>query len=372
MSESESIATRTAQTSASRTEADELPPDLAARTVPEREGLPRSYRMRADAHYVDQLEAPAQPVIRLVKTGQIDCRDVPSPDRVEALTKSIAMHGLLQPLLVRRQGGRYTLIAGRKRLAAAIAAGLGAVPCALHDAEGTAAAALAEADNVRPEDAGGSAAGEREALRPLLESVASDLAAIRTSISLLKVGRGGALTQRVGADLIASQAARAAWLIEATLGTIETNRLSPLAAIVQRVEDTFAAHASLVNLRLECSVAAAAGVWKLPDDPVAAAINGAVFATLSLLEGSARPAVEVHAESPHARALRIEVVQRSARIPAGLGEQESGHLGELIPALALRLARAVAAPHGGGAELTPLPGAGSVLQITFAAPQIAG
>ena len=41
-----------------------------------------------------------------------------------------------------------------------------------------------------------------------------------------------------------------------------------------------------------------------------------------------------------------------------------GH--ELIPALALRLARAIATPYGGTADLTALPGSGSVLQVTFA------
>ena len=106
MSESESIASRSLSGGVPRTAADELLPDLTARANPEREGLPRNYRMRADAHYVDQLEAPAQPAIRMVKTSQIECRDVPPPENVESLTQSIAMHGILQPLLVRRQGGR--------------------------------------------------------------------------------------------------------------------------------------------------------------------------------------------------------------------------------------------------------------------------
>ena len=145
MSESESIASRSLSGGVPRTAADELLPDLTARANPEREGLPRNYRMRADAHYVDQLEAPAQPAIRMVKTSQIECRDVPPPENVESLTQSIAMHGILQPLLVRRQGGRYSIIAGRKRLAAAIAAGLASVPCALHEVDGAAAAARATA-----------------------------------------------------------------------------------------------------------------------------------------------------------------------------------------------------------------------------------
>ena len=70
--------------------------------------------MRADAHYVDQLESPAQPVIRLIAIGQIDCRDLPAADGVAELTRSVATHGVLQPLMVRKQGTRYSLIAGRK------------------------------------------------------------------------------------------------------------------------------------------------------------------------------------------------------------------------------------------------------------------
>ena len=46
------------------------------------------------------------------------------------------------------------------------------------------------------------------------------------------------------------------------------------------------------------------------------------------------------------------------------GEPEMGRPSEMLPALALRLARALATAHGGAAELTPLPGQGSVLQIT--------
>ena len=349
-----------------RSEADDILPDLAARALPEREGLPRNYRMRADAHYVDQLEAPAQPVIRMVKLGQIDCRDLPASDRVETLTRSVGIHGVLQPILVKRQGGRYSLIAGRKRLAAAIAAGLTTVPCTLHDAEGPAAAALAAADNLRAGDEPGSARAEREML-PILQAIGSDLSTIRTSISLLRAARTGGLSQKVGAELIDIQAARAEWLIAGMLGTFENTRLSPVAAIVQRVSNAFEGMASLTGLDLECSVSPAAALWKLPDDPATAAITGGVFAALACLEGAPKARIELHADVPQSRALRIEVVQRSARVPASLGQfdHELPRASEMIPALAVRLARLVAAPQGGGAELTPLPGIGSVLQITF-------
>jgi hypothetical protein len=368
VSEPESIASRTAQASVTRTDADDLPPDLAARAIPEREGLPRNYRMRAGEHYVDQLESPAPPVIRMVKTGQIDCRDLPSSDELEELTRSIGIHGVLQPLLVRRQGPRYNLIAGRRRLAGAIAAGLSVVPCALHDVEGAAAAALAAADNVRGDSAGIGGETERHTPSAVLDAMVEDLTTIRTAVALLRSARPGALSNTVGAELVESHAARAAWLLSCLLGTFEHTSQVPLAAVVQRVADQFGAQSSLGPMELHCSVSPAAAVWKVPEESVTAAISGAVFAMLACLEGSPRQRIELHADAQHPRSVRVEVVQRAARVPATLGSDDIAGLtrqAELIPALALRLARQVAAPLGGTAELTPLPGVGSVLQITF-------
>ena len=50
-------------------------------------------------------------------------------DALEELTASIRLHGILQPLSVRRVGAFYELIAGERRLRAAIAAGLSEIPC---------------------------------------------------------------------------------------------------------------------------------------------------------------------------------------------------------------------------------------------------
>jgi hypothetical protein len=325
--------------------------------------------MRADAHYVDQLESPGHPVIRLLPTAQIACLDLPAPDRVDALTKSIAVHGVLQPLMIRKHGGQYFIITGRKRLAAAMAAGLIAVPCLVHEIDGPAAAAMAEADNLRL-DAAAVPPAERTLMHAVMNALSSDLSTILTSTALL-VSRGtGGLPPRVGAGLIEAQAARAAWMVSATLGTFRGTRQLPLGAIIQGVSDSFAAHVTLSGLELECTVTPGAAVWKLPEEAVTAALTGAVLAALSYLEGPERPRVEVHADAARTRSLNIEVVQRGARVSpeAAQSADQATSSVELIPALALRLAKQVAAACGGTAELSALPGSGSVLQMTFPAP----
>jgi len=57
------------------------------------------------------------------------------PESVQELAESIRQHGILQPLVVCLNGapGVYTVVAGHRRLAAAIVAGLHDVPCCVHE-----------------------------------------------------------------------------------------------------------------------------------------------------------------------------------------------------------------------------------------------
>src|SRR5689334_13371100 len=87
-----------------------LTPRFAKGQQIEREGLPPGYRMRADSHYVDQLSARASGVpLRFVPLDDIDAPhlDPALDESLQALARSIAEHGVLQPLLVRRDGSRY-------------------------------------------------------------------------------------------------------------------------------------------------------------------------------------------------------------------------------------------------------------------------
>lgn len=55
------------------------------------------------------------------------------PDELASLSASVKSHGVLQPLVVRRSGERYELVAGERRLRAAVQAGLKLVPIRVVD-----------------------------------------------------------------------------------------------------------------------------------------------------------------------------------------------------------------------------------------------
>jgi ParB family transcriptional regulator, chromosome partitioning protein len=68
------------------------------------------------------------------------------------LAESIKTHGLLQPLVVRRHGDRWQLVAGERRLRAAIKAGWADVPVTVHDADDRQMAEMAMVENLQRKD----------------------------------------------------------------------------------------------------------------------------------------------------------------------------------------------------------------------------
>lgn len=79
-------------------------------------------------------------------------RKIFSPSGLEELAQSIAVHGILQPLSVRRAEGGYELVSGERRLRAAQLAGLTEVPCLLVTADETQSSLLALIENVQRRD----------------------------------------------------------------------------------------------------------------------------------------------------------------------------------------------------------------------------
>ena len=90
--------------------------------------------MRHDRHYVDELtQRMGEGIGRMVRVTTISSnQDQPRSNLgdLSDLVSGIEIHGVLEPLLVRkRQGGEYELVSGERRFHAAMQAGLTEVPC---------------------------------------------------------------------------------------------------------------------------------------------------------------------------------------------------------------------------------------------------
>ncbi len=87
--------------------------------------------------------------------------------KLEELAASIREHGIVEPILVRREGGKYRILAGERRWRAAQRAGLKEVPAILREASEREAFELALVENLQREDL--NAIEEAEAFEVLIE-----------------------------------------------------------------------------------------------------------------------------------------------------------------------------------------------------------
>ena len=71
---------------------------------------------------------------------------------IEELTESIRTHGLLQPLVVRRKGDRFTLVAGHRRFAAVLGLGWASVLAVIREETAEDAYVLTLVENLQRDD----------------------------------------------------------------------------------------------------------------------------------------------------------------------------------------------------------------------------
>src|SRR5579863_6006697 len=91
-------------------------------------------------------------VIAEIRPNPLQPRSVFDAVRLEELANSIKTHGIIQPLLVRRKGAGYELIAGERRLRAAKLAGLVHVPAIVQDYADERILEIALIENIQRED----------------------------------------------------------------------------------------------------------------------------------------------------------------------------------------------------------------------------
>ncbi len=88
---------------------------------------------------------------------------------LEELADSIRQNGILQPVLVRRDGSRFELVAGERRFRAAARAGLSEIPALVCTLEETESMKLALLENIQREDL--NVMEEAEAYRSIMEAL---------------------------------------------------------------------------------------------------------------------------------------------------------------------------------------------------------
>jgi ParB family chromosome partitioning protein len=88
-------------------------------------------------------------------------------EKLEELAASIREHGVVEPILVRREAGRYRILAGERRWRAAQRAGLKEIPAVVREASEREAFELALVENLQREDL--NAIEEAEAYEVLME-----------------------------------------------------------------------------------------------------------------------------------------------------------------------------------------------------------
>ena len=107
--------------------------------------------------------------IDLITPGEQQPRTSFDEAKLQELAQSIRVSGIIQPLLVRRRGGRFQLVAGERRWRAAQLAGLSRVPAIVRDIPDENLLELALIENIQRQEL--NAIEEANAYKRLIESL---------------------------------------------------------------------------------------------------------------------------------------------------------------------------------------------------------
>ncbi len=97
-------------------------------------------------------ETPQSIPINYIDPNPHQPRQIMDLDLIEGLAQSIRHNGIIQPLLVRKHGDHYQLVAGERRLRAARLAGLEQVPVVVRDIPDDKLLEIALIENIQRED----------------------------------------------------------------------------------------------------------------------------------------------------------------------------------------------------------------------------
>ena len=99
-----------------------------------------------------QEENPLTIAIELIDPNPLQPRRAFQPERLEELAQSIRANGIIQPLVVRREGDRFQLVAGERRWRAAKLAGVEQVPVVVREIPDDRLLEITLIENIQRED----------------------------------------------------------------------------------------------------------------------------------------------------------------------------------------------------------------------------
>lgn len=184
-------------------------------TTPKPRGLGRGLAaLLGDESRDAAFDAPSQDQLLRVPTALItpnphQPRTEFAPGALDELAESIRMHGVLAPLLVRREGAGFVLLAGERRLRASKLAGLAEVPVFVRgeSSDATSQLELSLIENLQREDldAVEAALGYRQLIQAhgynqeqVAQRVGKDRATVANALRLLKLPDEGLRALRAG------------------------------------------------------------------------------------------------------------------------------------------------------------------------------
>jgi hypothetical protein len=343
-----------------------------------REGLPPSYRMRADRHYVEQLEeTPAAPAYQLLPLHLIEpAARVEANASDESTLEAIRHHGLVTPLVVQSRGGRYRLLHGGDRLALATSARLREVPCVVYQVDDAAAARLADAASRadKPPAAADAVPGRTEwpsfADAAVARELSAALGVISRCIDLGNSEGTSSLARHVAADLTRCELDRAAWVLEG-IQFLRRDRAivrqrTAIAVVLERVRIAWEAEGRLRRTPLALEDDPPLSLFDIDAEAVACALRGIVTALAHLQKSQTGAGINLSATAAGAVvALTVSVretpsAEWSARaFDPSWAERPGG----VSAALGLHVARAVADAHQGSVAVSISKGAAVTLTI---------
>ena len=129
---------------------------------------------------IDLGSEPTEVELESIVPGSMQPRTHFDEASLESLAESIRAHGIVQPLLVRRRGDGYELIAGERRWRAAKLAGLAKVPVVVREVPDDSLLEIALIENIQREDL--NPIEEAQAYKKLIEAVGLTQEALATRV----------------------------------------------------------------------------------------------------------------------------------------------------------------------------------------------